>query len=183
MIEFPPNTPVTVALKYGQGKTISSQYGERIMFTTVDNRVMFLDFEVAEQIIQLGVNVREPFLITQQWDGRKDSPRIWKVERPPAPVPAMRDRASANPAGLAGEQPDGTFAVPKLAPPAAMPKPPARATSANSSLVNEANALVDAFAEVLARALTTYEGRIKPDEVRALLISAYIQRTKLSSVA
>jgi hypothetical protein len=31
--------------------------------------------------------------------------------------------------------------------------------------------------------LTLYQGRIKPEEVKALLISAYIQRQKLSSVA
>ena len=49
--------------------------------------------------------------------------------------------------------------------------------------MNEANALVDAYAQVLDRALTTYQGRIKPDEARALLITAYIQRNKLSSVA
>lgn len=51
------------------------------------------------------------------------------------------------------------------------------------ALVEEANALVDSFAQVLERSLTLYQGRIKPEEVKALLISAYIQRQKLSSVA
>jgi hypothetical protein len=36
---------------------------------------------------------------------------------------------------------------------------------------------------VLERTLTTYQGRIKPDEARTLLVTAYIQRNKLSSVA
>jgi hypothetical protein len=53
----------------------------------------------------------------------------------------------------------------------------------SGALVDEANALVDAYAVVLERCLTTYQGRIKPDECRALLISAYIQRRQLSSVA
>ena len=49
--------------------------------------------------------------------------------------------------------------------------------------MDEANALVDSFAQVLERSLSLYQGRVKPEEVKALLISAYIQRQKLSSVA
>jgi hypothetical protein len=186
VVDFPLNVPVTVALKYGQGKTVSSQYGERFMFSLVDGRVMFLDPEVAGQIASLGINVRESFSITKQSDGRKDPPITWLV------------------APLAGEQPNGTFAVPAFpaAAPAthhdastssaASPKPPARATEDTDNgrirkhgiaLVEEANALVDAYAQVLERTLTTYQGRVKPDEARALLITAYIQRAKVSSVA
>jgi hypothetical protein len=72
------------------------------------------------------------------------------------------------------------------------PKPPASAATPDagiprkqpgSALVDEANVLVDSFAQVLERSLTLYQGRIKPEEVKSLLISAYIQRQKLSSVA
>ena len=51
------------------------------------------------------------------------------------------------------------------------------------TLVEEANSLVDSFAAVLDHALTTYQGRIKPEEAKSLLITAYIQRNKLSFVA
>jgi hypothetical protein len=54
---------------------------------------------------------------------------------------------------------------------------------ASSALVDEANVLVDCFAQVLARSLSLYQGRVKPDEVKTLLVTAYIQRSKLSSVA
>jgi hypothetical protein len=171
VVEFALNVPVTVALKYGQGKIVSSQYGERVLFTLVDNRVMFLDPATAGRIEAAGINVRENFTITQKWDGVKGSPRTWEVAR------------------LAGEQPNGTLAIPNAPPsPAATPKPPASATAATpngarSLLVQEADALVDAFAQVLERALTTYQGRIKPDEVRSLLLSAYIQRRQLSTCA
>jgi hypothetical protein len=187
VVDFPLNVPVTVALKYSQGKTISSQYGERFMFSLIDGRVMFLDPEVAGQIASLGINVRESFSITKQSDGSKDTFVAWKVSR------------------LAGEHPNGTFVVPALpvaatvthhdaesTSPTASPKPPALATAATANgriwqpgtaLVEEAYALVDAYAQVLERTLTTYQGRVKPDEARALLITAYIQRSKLSSVA
>jgi hypothetical protein len=78
--------------------------------------------------------------------------------------------------------------------PAVPSKPPASADAAfggvtrrqpavSPSLVEEANSLVDSFAAVLEHALTNYQGRIKPEEAKALLITAYIQRNKLSFVA
>jgi hypothetical protein len=165
-VEFPPNVPVTLALAYSEPRMIAGRDGERAMFTTTDNRVLFCDPAIAGRITELGINVRENFTITRKSSGKRGTPDEWIVER------------------TAGEQPNGTFAVPKLpdAPPA--PKPPQRAAhAAGGTLVDEANALVDAYAVVLNRALTTYEGRIKPDEVRSILLSAYIQRRQLSSVA
>jgi hypothetical protein len=161
VVDFPPNIPVTLSLKYPQGKPISNQYGERMMYTTIANHVLFLDLPVAAQIERLGINVGEAFTITRKTDGKKDSPTVWDVAR------AM------------GQQPNGTLVLP--APPE--PKPAQRAESPNARLVEEANALVDAYALVLERALTTYQGRVKPDEVRTLLVTAYIQRSKLSSCA
>jgi hypothetical protein len=178
VIEFTPNVPVTVALKFNQGRKIVGQHGERMMYTAPDDRIFFVSLEVAGQIEAAGINVRENFTITQKWDGVKGSPRTWEVAR------------------LAGEQPNGTLVVPNAPPSSAptsagaraTPKPPASATDATPSgarslLVQEADALVDAFAQVLERALTTYQGRIKPDEVRSLLLSAYIQRRQLSTCA
>ena len=166
VVDFPINAPVTVALKYSQGRTISGQYGERVMFTLTDGRVMFLAPEVAGRIESLGINVRESFTITRGCTGQ-GAPTTWEMAR------------------VAGEQPNGTLVLgapdttasrptaPVVTPDAGIPrKPPA------SALVDEANALVDSFAQVLERSLTLYQGRIKPDEVKSLLISAYIQRQK-----
>ena len=181
VVEFAPNVAVTLALKYAQGKTISNQYGERIMYSLTDGRVMFLDLPVAAQIEALGINVRESFSITKRWSDQKDSAPKWEVAR------------------VHGEQPNGTLTLPATANTshggAASPKAPAsaiaaqpdramiRKPAASASLVDEANSLVDAYAVVLERTLTTYQGRIKPDEARSLLVTAYIQRNKLSSVA
>ena len=170
VVDFPLNTPVTVALKYPQGRMINGQYGERVMYTLTDGRVMFLAPEVAGQIEKLGINVRESFAVTRNSPGQ-GAPTTWEIAR------------------VTGEQPNGTFVL--EAPASPTPKPPGVATTADpgtprkttTSLVDEANALVDGFAQVLERSLSLYQGRIKPDEVKSLLISAYIQRQKLSSVA
>lgn len=97
VVEFPPNTPVTVALKYGHAKTVSSQYGERFMFSLADGRVMFLDPEVGGKIESLGVNVRENFTITRKWDEEKGVVLGWDVarlagEQPTAPLSFRRHR-------------------------------------------------------------------------------------------
>lgn len=173
VVEFPTNEPVTVALKYGHAKTVSSQYGERFMFSLADGRVMFLAPEVGSKIEALGINVRENFTITRKWDEQK-SLTTWDVAR------------------LAGEQPNGTFVVPSAPEGTVTPKPPASAAASNGAdhrktagalLIEETNALVDAYAQILDRTLNTYQGRIKPEEARSLLVTAYIQRSKQSFVA
>jgi hypothetical protein len=175
VVEFPANVPVTVALKYGHAKTVSSQYGERFMFSLADGRVMFLAPEVGAKIEALGINVRENFTITRKWDEEK-SATTWEVAR------------------VAGEQPNGTLVLPLAGDNGSQvsPKPPASAPAPNGTdhrktagalLIEETNALVDAYAQILERTLTTYQGRIKPEEARSLLVTAYIQRSKLSFVA
>jgi hypothetical protein len=171
VVEFPPNVPISVALKYAHAKTVSSQYGERFMFSLVDGRVMFLDPEVGGKIEALGINVRENFTITRKWDEEKGAPLGWEVAR------------------LAGDQPNGTFGVPAVPskPAASASTPtddaPRRQPAVSPTLIEEANSLVDSFAAVLDHALSTYQGRIKPEEAKGLLITAYIQRSKLSFVA
>lgn len=122
VVEFSPNVPVMVALKFNQGKHVAGQYGDRMMFSLVDGRVMFLAPDVAGRIEELGINVREPFTITQKWDGGKQSPRTWEVAKIAPEI---------------GEQPDGTFAVPKLPPASAVTparKPPAMASAPRTKL-------------------------------------------------
>lgn len=67
---------------------------------------------------------------------------------------------------------------PPVAASAATDDAPRRQPGVRPSLVKEANSLVGSFAAVLDHALTAYQGRIKPEEAKALLIRAYIQRCK-----
>src|SRR5689334_24383354 len=121
MVTFPPNVPVTVALAYSEPRMISGQHGDRAMFTTSDNRVLFLDPAVAGQISALGINVRENFTITRK-PGGLGKPDAWEVAR------------------VAGEQPNGTFVVQGNGSPT--PKPPQRSAAALTlSLVETAISL------------------------------------------
>lgn len=166
-VEFPPNVAVTLSLAYAAPKRFTGTNGNlRCMFTTTDNRVAFLDAEVAGRITELGINVRESFTITRKSSGKRGDSDTWEVAR------------------TIGEQPNGTMVVPAI-PDAIVPKASQRAScpTGGAALVEEAKALVAVHAEVLDWALTTFQGRVKPEEVRALVVTAYIQRRQLSSVA
>jgi hypothetical protein len=161
VVDFPANVPVTVALKYAQGKTISTMHGERMMFSLPDGRVMFLDLEVASQIVTLGINVHESFTITRKWDGQQGSPVSWEVAR------------------LAGEPPKGTLVVPAVsAKPLASAPAACEVVSRQSgrTLIEEAQSLVDVFATVWKYTRETYRDQVKPEEVRSFVTTAYIQR-------
>jgi hypothetical protein len=113
----------------------------------------------ASRIDSAGINDPEPFTITQRTDARKGTPRTWELAK-------------------LGDQQDGTFVSPNL--------PAAEATEgtpARSNLVAEADPLIDAYTAILNHALTTHSGRVKPDEVRGILITVYIQRHNLSTCA
>ena len=110
VVKFTPNVPVEVALKFaGQGQIISTRLGERVMYTLADERVMFLDLSVAQQINALGVNVREKFFICKHSGASKGSD--WTVWLSPETEMA-RAAAKRGKAEEFGEIGDGTFVVP-----------------------------------------------------------------------
>ncbi len=184
-IQFEINAPVTVTLKHSTGKIVDGKFGRQVYFTLEGFKCMYLDFGAAEQLNALKPEPGESFVICKrgkrEWDVSL-SPATEKMRaakemaaepapRPTPVPPAMARRLDAAPEPQ--QLGTGTSARPA----------PRLQTSANpaSGLVAEANAVVDAFAQVLDRALTQYQGRVKPEEVRSLLLSAYIQRGKAGS--
>ena len=83
IIRFEMNVPVPVALKYsGPGKAIEGRYGNRMMYTLADNRVMYVAPIVASRISQLGIQAGELFEVCKL-ERREGQRRIieWQVQR------------------------------------------------------------------------------------------------------
>src|SRR5689334_16258151 len=80
-VQFLSNVPVQVALPRPDGKIVSGVYGERMMYTLSDGRVMFLELDVAAQINRLEVQANEAFWICKQRLSGKGMRHIWKVWR------------------------------------------------------------------------------------------------------
>jgi len=64
-VTFQTNIPVEVALKYGDGKDVNGQYGDQVLYTLMDGRVMYVAPIVRKQIEDLGIGRGELFTITK----------------------------------------------------------------------------------------------------------------------
>jgi len=234
VVQFVPNVPVEVALKFAlPGKIISTHTGERVLYTLADGRVMFLDLGVAKKVEDLGVNVREKFFLCRPEAGKKDAewnvwrtPETQKVPAKVAPQPEappeettleqkLRESIDLAKQGKLGELGNGMFAVQAGA--SASTPAPVQSDAVNGhqasnngngstngkngntngngngapkhpeasappvwaqSLLGQTNALVDVYAAALRTASSKHGNQVKPEDVRTLLVTAYIQCSK-----
>jgi hypothetical protein len=61
ILRFQPNVPIRVALQSPQGVVVEGRYGNRMMFTLVDGRVMYVPPIVATKIEAEGIAAGERF--------------------------------------------------------------------------------------------------------------------------
>src|SRR5579863_4433053 len=64
-VQFQTNIPIEIALKYGDGKEVSGQYGDQVMYTLTDDRVMYVPPIVKRRIEELGIGRGELFTLTK----------------------------------------------------------------------------------------------------------------------
>jgi len=207
-VEFEPNVPVEVALKFaGAGKIVSGRFGERVMFTLCDDRVMFLDLGPAQKVNELGPKPGEKFMLCKP--GKKGAE--WTCWLSPAAEQAraaseqakesalerqLRESIELAQRGKVGEVGNGTFVVPGAGVSAPAPEPTAVSNGHFNTglgshhskhpdlsvhqgwaqfLISETSALVDVYAAVLSYASGKYGNQVKPEDVRSLCVTAFIQ--------
>lgn len=207
-LKLEPNVPVQIALKFATGRICDSQYGDekQAFFTLVDGRTIYLSLGVANSINNLQLKPQEPFMICKYWNGQKGHPariNVWLTpegERsradhamphsqaiPAADPPSMLERQLAASIAEAQSARDGQNLLTRR-PPASSeathgPVPVTRPASAAAPpwaavLEAKANALVDVYAACLEHGLSKHGGRVKPEEIRAMLTTVYIAMTK-----
>src|ERR1700722_7714154 len=64
-VQFQTNVPIEVALKYNDGKEVNGQYGDQVLYTLTDGRVMYVPPIVKRKIEELGVGRVEVFRLTK----------------------------------------------------------------------------------------------------------------------
>jgi hypothetical protein len=64
-VQFQTNVTVEVALKYNDGKEVNGQYGDQILYTLTDGRVMYVPPIVKRKIDELGIGRGELFTLTK----------------------------------------------------------------------------------------------------------------------
>jgi hypothetical protein len=96
-IAFQTNVPVTGAWTYADGLQVEGRFGDQIMYTLADERVMYVPPVVRTKLVELGIQPREPFTICKA--ERKEGNRRfieWQVnketnsdERPSSETPPV----------------------------------------------------------------------------------------------
>src|SRR5215469_8653770 len=84
IVKFEINTPVEVTLQDEAGKRVEGRYGEQVMYSLLDDRVMYVPLYVEQRFKELAIGAGEPLLLCKQevQDGNRN--RIqWSVMRAP----------------------------------------------------------------------------------------------------
>ena len=66
VVKFQINTPVEVALQVEAGERALGRYGEQVMYSLVDNRVMYVPPYVEQRFQELAIGAGEPLLLCKQ---------------------------------------------------------------------------------------------------------------------
>src|SRR5580692_553722 len=112
-LQFQTNVAIDVALKYNDGKEVTGQYGDQVLYTLIDGRVMYVPPIVKKKIDELEIGRGELFTITKaekkngtrrtiEWlvatDGSGDRNPQRRAQQPNGQAPAQRR-------GIAGSAP------------------------------------------------------------------------------
>ena len=86
IIAFKPNVPITVALAYADGLQVEGRFGDQIMYTLADERVMYVPPLVGKRLAELGVQPGEPFIICKA-ERKQGNRRLieWQVKKDDTP--------------------------------------------------------------------------------------------------
>ena len=62
-VVFEANVPVTATLAYSDGLNVQGRFGDQVMYSLTDGRVMYVPPIVRDKVVQLGIRQNEPFNI------------------------------------------------------------------------------------------------------------------------
>ena len=164
-IAFQTNAPVTVALAYADGLPVEGRFGDQIMYTLADERVMYVPPVVRGKLVELGIQPREPFTICKA--ERKEGNRRfieWQVKKesdssdlPPSETPPpVNGKANGH-------------AAPK----------PSNGHATVSHLEQALTASIDAAIAAEQYAATKgFSVRFGSEDLRAMALSLFIQHSR-----
>ena len=112
VVKFPINTLVEVTLQCEAGKHVEGRYGDQVMYSLLDNRVMYVPPYVEQRFRELAIGAGEPLLLCKKEVKEGNRNRIeWSIRRAPqqplVPTIGNADANSALPDTLPGMQSAG----------------------------------------------------------------------------
>src|SRR5208283_3492868 len=94
-VVFEANVPVTATLAYADGLKVQGRFGDQVMYSLTDGRIMYVPPVVRDKLVELGIRQNEPFDICRA-ERREGNPRVvdWVVQ--PEGAAASTESATAN---------------------------------------------------------------------------------------
>ncbi len=162
-IAFQANVPVTAALAYADGLQVEGRFGDQIMYTLADERVMYVPPVVRSKLVELGIQPGEMFTICKA-ERKQGNRRFieWQVNKD--------DATNGRPLGEA-PPPDGNtngHASPKTANGHALPH-------LQSALASSIDAAIAAEQYAAAKGFSV---RFGSEDLRAMALSLFIQHAR-----
>lgn len=167
------NQPERVRLLSLEAETAASNFGQDQLRFRTDRGDLYVSVAVGtifvEAIAQQGIKAGEPVEISKREVAVGSRKTIrWELTRV---APAV------------GAQPTGTFAVPAaprgpVSAPIARPVTQPAPAGWTGVLLAQTNALADVYAAALAHSSAIHGNAVKPDDIRSLLVTAYINLAK-----
>jgi hypothetical protein len=97
VVRFAVDIPVEVALRFETGKHVEGRFGDQVMYSLIDNRVMYVPPYVEQRIRELAIGAGETLQLCKQ--AKTDGNRKWiewSVRRAPQqPRPSGNETAAA----------------------------------------------------------------------------------------
>jgi hypothetical protein len=62
-VVFEANVPVTATLAYADGLKVQGRFGDQVMYSLTDGRVMYVPPIVRDKLVELGIRQNESFAI------------------------------------------------------------------------------------------------------------------------
>jgi len=90
-VVFEANVPVTATLAYPDGLKVQGRFGDQVMYSLTDGRVMYVPPIVRDKLVELGIGQHEPFAICKA-ERREGNRRFvdWVVQPDGSAAPAQR---------------------------------------------------------------------------------------------
>lgn len=197
ILRFDTNVPVEVALRFGDGKHVEGRYGDQVMYSLEDERIIYVPPIVERKIQELQIAKGERFEICKaevkkgnrraiEWRVSRIVPQVEEIPQQPVVRPAAAvsipdyQNASNNGNGNTGNGHGQVNSIAK-----------ANGTSASEIATGSCFAEMDqtftAAVEIAQRAEShaagrNYSLRFSSEDVRAIALSLFIARTREGGV-
>lgn len=186
ILRFQPNIPLEVTLRSLEPQTVESKFGGNQHLFTAEEGIFYVSEPVGailyDQFHKLGVVPGQAVEITKGVNGSGPGAKTkWIVSMS---SDATEPEASA---AVAAQPEPATDLERKLAdsialvqarkqpqPARVVVQPAAAAPAWTQTLLTQTNALADVYAAALAHASSTHGNAIKPEDIRALMTTAFI---------